>query len=401
MNNKDIDLEELEKEFLDKLKGSNVPAQNKNWIPKKEFMKQQLQKKKYKALKNIDIKLLIELENDLIKEQEREIKKKLKLVNKSSKKLGFKKLKINKAIKSYEYLINVRIFKLYDAREEKKVKHHWQFQSDSANTKYVIFRMFNSYKMSPSDLDFLKYTIGKFYNKHDDTKIVHAFAKAFQDSFEINNMKDDTILYFDGFIIDNTVKLEVNKYKKLKLKDIKYKNDADKGIYSPYTNYTINPNAKLFQDVFDINYIDYLKKNYRPNCCLLTCIINKFYDRFNDKKADGTRRYKHNLTYDFLCKLLNIEDKEDNIGASINDVMPFFEKYKLGFVVYNQYMKEVHEYKPEKKPTNYQVLKILIKDSHVLKINIKSMRYLVIYIILKMLYADLILEKRILHFWQI
>jgi hypothetical protein len=75
MNNKDIDLEELEKEFLDKLKGSNVPAQNKNWIPKKEFMKQQLQKKKYKALKNIDIKLLIELENDLIKEQEREIKK--------------------------------------------------------------------------------------------------------------------------------------------------------------------------------------------------------------------------------------------------------------------------------------------------------------------------------------
>jgi hypothetical protein len=72
-----------------------------------------------------------------------------------------------------------------------------------------------------------------------------------------------------------------------------------------------------------------------------------------------------------LCKLLNIEDKEDNIGASINDVMPFFEKYKLGFVVYNQYMKEVHEYKPDKKPTNYQVLKILIKDSHVFELTDK------------------------------
>lgn len=365
----DKELQELEKEFLNKLKGSNVPVPNKNWIPKKEFMKQQLQKKKYKALKNIDIKLLIEFENDLIKEQEREIKQKLKQVNKSSKKLGMKKLKINKTIKSFEYLINVRIFKLYDDIENKKVKHHWQFQTDSAESKYVIFRMFTSYKIKPSDLDFLKYTIGKFYNKHDNTEIVHAFGKVFQDSFELNNIKDDAILYFDGFIIDNTVKLEVNKYKKPKLKDIKYKNDVEKGIYSPYTNYTINPNAKLFQDVFDINYNDYLKNNYRPNSCLLTCIINKFYDRFNDTFGDGKRRYKHNLTYSHLCKLLNIEDKPDNIGASINDVMPFFENYKLGFVVYNQYMKEVHTYKPEKLPTKYQVLKILIKDSHVYELN--------------------------------
>ena len=45
MNNKDIELEKLEKEFQDKLKNTNVPKPNKNWIPKKEFMKQQLQKK--------------------------------------------------------------------------------------------------------------------------------------------------------------------------------------------------------------------------------------------------------------------------------------------------------------------------------------------------------------------
>ena len=371
MNNKDIELEELELEFQNKLKGTNVPKPNKNWIPEKEFIKKQLDKKKYKALKNIDIKLLIEFENDLIKEQEREIKQKLKKINKAYKKLGEKKLKINKTIKSFEYSINVRIFKLYDDNENKKVKHHWQFETDTAGTKYVIFRMFNSYKMKPSDLDFLKYTIGKFYNKHDDIEIVHAFKRAFQNSDELNESLKDTILYFDGFIIDNTVKLEVNKYKKPQLKDIKYKNDAEKGIFSPYTNYIINPNAKLFQDVFDINYIDYLKKNYRPNSCLLTCIINKFYNRFNNLKADGTRIYKHNLTYSFLCKLLNIEDKEDNMGASINDVMPFFEKYKLGFIVYNQYMKEVHEYKPDKKPTNYQVLKILIKDSHVYELNDK------------------------------
>ena len=36
MNNKDISLEELEKEFQNKLKGTNVPTPNKNWIPEKE-----------------------------------------------------------------------------------------------------------------------------------------------------------------------------------------------------------------------------------------------------------------------------------------------------------------------------------------------------------------------------
>ena len=49
--------------------------------------------------------------------------------------------------------------------------------------------------------------------------------------------------------------------------------------------------------------------------------------------------------------------------------MPFFEKYKLGFVVYNQFMKEIHSYKAEKQPYKYQVLKIMIKDSHVYELN--------------------------------
>ena len=105
--------------------------------------------------------IIIYKQNDLNKEQERDIKQKLKKVNKAYKQLGEKKLKIkNKTIKSYEYLINVRIFKLYDDNENKKVKHHWQFVRDSANTKYVIFRMFNSYKMLPS----FRFRFLKIYN---------------------------------------------------------------------------------------------------------------------------------------------------------------------------------------------------------------------------------------------
>ena len=251
----------------------------------------------------------------MIKEQEREIKQKLKVVNKQYKELEKKTLKVNKAIKTFEYQIDLRIYKIYEDKEGKKVLRNWQFETDTADNKYVILRKLTNYKMKPSDLSFLKYTLGYFYNIHDDYDIVNAFKRAFDDSFYDLNDLTDYILYFDGFIIGNIAKIEVTKYKEPKFKDIKYKNDAEKGIYSP-----------------------------RPNCCLLTCIINKFYDRFNDLDDKGYRRFKNSLTYSHLCKLLNIEEKEDNIGTSINDVMPFFEKYKLGFVVYNQFMKGIHSY---------------------------------------------------------
>ena len=238
---------ELEKEFQNKLKDHYFPAKNKDWIPEGQFLKKQLEKKKYKSLKNVDFETLLQLEMDLIKEQEREIKQKLKVVNKQYKELEKKTLKVNKAIKTFEYQIDVRIYKIYEDKEGKKVLRNWQFETDTADNKYVILRKLTNYKMKPSDLSFLKYSLGNFYNIHDDYAIVNAFKRAFDDSFNDLNDLTDYILYFDGFIIDNIAKIEVTKYKEPKFKDIKYKNDAEKGIYSPYTNYAINPNAKLFQ----------------------------------------------------------------------------------------------------------------------------------------------------------
>jgi len=115
----------------------------------------------------------------LIKEQEREI-------NKFYKKLGKQTLKVNKAIKTFEYQIDLRIYKQYLDKDDKKIKRHWQFETDSAGNQYVIFRKFTSYKMKPLDLSFLRYTIGRFYNIHDDYNIVDAFRNSFFNSDELN-----------------------------------------------------------------------------------------------------------------------------------------------------------------------------------------------------------------------
>ena len=150
MSNEIKKLYELEQEFQKKLKGHNIPKPNKKWIPEQQFLKKQLEKKKYKSLKNIDFDTLIQFETDLIKEQEREIKQKLKVVNKFYKNLGKQTIKVNKAIKTFEY----QIYKQFLDKDDKKIKRHWQFENDLAGNKYVIFRKFTSYKMKPSDLSF-------------------------------------------------------------------------------------------------------------------------------------------------------------------------------------------------------------------------------------------------------
>ena len=56
---KDLEeLYELEKELQEKMKDHYVPTKNKNWIPEEQFLKNQLEKKKYKSLKNVDFETL-------------------------------------------------------------------------------------------------------------------------------------------------------------------------------------------------------------------------------------------------------------------------------------------------------------------------------------------------------
>ncbi len=83
----------LKKSFKKNLKVIIFLNLIKKWIPEKQFLKKQLEKKKYKSLKEQERKVKQEL--NLIKEQEREIKQKLK------------------AIKTFEYQIDLRIYKQY------------------------------------------------------------------------------------------------------------------------------------------------------------------------------------------------------------------------------------------------------------------------------------------------
>ena len=143
------------------------------------------------------------------------------------------------------------------------------------------------------------------------------------------------------------------------------------GINNKYTEYKLNLQANNFGDLLQINYIPYIQKNYHPKSCLLTNIIQCFYDDFNQTKSDGVRRYKE-LTYKRLSTILELEYKPNgDIGTNcLHVIEKFFKKYDYSFYLYDAFMR-LH-LKHDATSTSRKCMRVLVKDGHAYLLNNKS-----------------------------
>ena len=223
----------------------------------------------------------------------------------------------------------------------------------------------------------------QFYNKNTDGPVfIDNCVKYFQRCEDYKHILDVFESYIDGFYIDLMTSEAVQIAVRPDFQNMKYRDDDDYvGINNKYTNYSVNSEASNFKDLVQLTFTnDYLRENYRKRCCFLTAIINKFYSYFNVIKSDGKRAYKE-LTYDFLCQFLDLQNKPTDIECSINEVLPFFEKYGLGFFIYDIYLNLLYKYEPEVKSSKYQTLRLIAKDNHLFEINdnVKSLQQIVVY----------------------
>jgi hypothetical protein len=119
------------------------------------------------------------------------------------------------------------------------------------------------------------------------------------------------------------------------------------------------------KNIVQLNYNEYIQKNFRPNSCVLTGIINKYYDRFNKRKSNGKRCYKE-LTYNYLCEILELENKPDNIGCSIERAIEkFFKRFEFtGIYVYDSYMNLEAKHISNPKNKDLATMRVMVKDGH-------------------------------------
>ena len=156
------------------------------------------------------------------------------------------------------------------------------------------------------------------------------------------------------------------------VKSQKKHNDSIKGLYHEYLYHDLDEGENKYLDH------SYLKENFKEKSCLLTAIIETYSEIFKQKKKDGRRKIKENLTYEYLCELFGLECGEANIGCTLQEARPFFEKYRLGLKVFDIYNNIVEEYVPpfRNKDISPSTLYLVTFNGHVFTLdeNLKALQ---------------------------
>ena len=277
-------------------------------------------------------------------------------------------------------LMQFQIYKLKDSRKRKYNNHIIQY--DGEGREYTLL---TSFKIVVVPYNIFKQFRTNFLYTADSPKSEDEISKILQEVRKFDTYTDIKInelgasISIDGLIITSLSPFKTPVFKKVDLLKLKYRDDnGDKKINNKYTKYDVNKDAKNFNELFVVELNEYLKKNFRPRCCLLTALINAYYDRFNRKKSDGKRRNKE-LTYEYLCEVLEVENQPSDIGVDIYTVIEkFIKTYKfLSFYVYDAYTNLLVSHVAEDSKDSVS-LRILLKDGHVYQLNndLKSLQQL-------------------------
>lgn len=145
-----------------------------------------------------------------------------------------------------------------------------------------------------------------------------------------------------------------------------------KAINSKYTEYEMNLKAETFADFIVSPHCNYVQKNYIPECCAVTALLDRYYEAFQKNKKSYTP-----ISYDSIIKLLELEKVDGAYPCTINQSMKFFEKYRLGCKFFNAKMELIHEYIPEKQ--NHQIKLVfycILSNNHwyIINENIDSLK---------------------------
>jgi len=99
--------------------------------------------------------------------------------------------------------------------------------------------------------------------------------------------------------------------------------------------------------------------------------ISTYKEQIEKKQSNNVQYYKDDLTDEFLCNLLQIKNKDQNLGITIQQPIKFFKMFRFGLCVLDIYLQERYRYKPEKesKNINPSTLYILVHNNHTYKLN--------------------------------
>ena len=127
----------------------------------------------------------------------------------------------------------------------------------------------------------------------------------------------------------------------------------------------------MVYDDFDTFVEAVAKKDHVRNECWLNSIVDVYGDTLmSDKRKEKVDR-------DTILQIINKTEETLKNGISVQDIKPFFEKYRLQLRVYDEYMKPIFKYDPDVINRHNKVMYCMVKGDHVytLNKNIQSLQH--------------------------
>ena len=139
----------------------------------------------------------------------------------------------------------------------------------------------------------------------------------------------------------------------------KLKDGNEIGMY----HYTINTEI-------DFNSYDFVNAIENKKHTEGECWINTLIDHYEETLMDTKKWESKRMSRDKVLKLMNITEEEfKEYGASVEDMKPVFEEFKLTVRLYNCIGQKIYTFDPDKKNKNITVLFGLIKGNHIYTMN--------------------------------
>ena len=374
-----------------------------------------LQKKQLKSLREEKKKLTTKLKEEIKtnKYKNKELKKQLKEQKKNLQKQiqEHPKFKQEKAKREpYRYNVTIIIYGSYGEKElsdEEMQKKKEEFrrrnikffykdtlQSDNQIEKRLYYQLYRptsiSIKLNKQELKQYngKYTFNRQVFKHSmNVQSEHYNKKLFHNSYSAwiklikickkdENFKECEEVrgsYIDAIYLynANSTPEKRDETEPFQIIDVEnYQALDNNAICYKHIDYGTNKNASNFKDLFQFEKANQYMTNVKANSCYFNLIIDTYKEALEKVYKNGERVYK-DLTEDRLCKILGIENKNQDLGLSIRTSLKFFEKFHLGLLVVNIYDDVIFKYVPPhpSKIISPKTMYILVYNNHTFKLN--------------------------------
>jgi hypothetical protein len=141
------------------------------------------------------------------------------------------------------------------------------------------------------------------------------------------------------------------------------RDDEKIAAYYQYSSTQLDLSKKTFKEAITL-------KHYNKNECFINSILD-----FYSKTLISYDRKRIVITRDKILKLIDKTEETVKYGITIEEIMPFFEYYKLPLRVYNRFYKKIHQYDPPVNNHRNPAMYVLQADEHIytLKHNINQL----------------------------